>query len=110
MYNYIQQTMNAFFPESIISLIHEYAGTKAALKQYFSNEVLPSINKGYRLVGMFCAVHPCTIQCDCVAREPCAACYIKTCTFFQHTHYDVISYDETEHMRLYFPDEWTLTL
>jgi hypothetical protein len=93
MYKYIQQTMISFFPESILSLIHEYANTKGLWMTRFSNDVLPMINKGYHLVGMECEEHY-DYGCECAKTVPCANCYTYGIDLCEHTHYESISYEE----------------
>lgn len=89
--------MEAIFPTAITSLIYEFSGVQQQWKTRFSNDVLPSINKGYRLVGMICSAHEYIeqhVECDCVERYPCANCYSYGIKLCRHDRYDSISYEE----------------
>lgn len=91
--------METFLPTSITSLIYEFAGIQEYWKNRFSNDVLPSINKGYHLVGMICDVHG-FIQshqingCDCDDRYPCSNCYSYGPTLCSHDRYESVSYED----------------
>jgi hypothetical protein len=89
--------MESIFPVSIASLIYEFAGTQQQWKTRFSNDVLPIINKGYRLVGMICYDHDYDQQhaeCDCTDRYPCPNCYSYGTGLCHHDCYDSISFDD----------------
>ncbi len=98
--------MEAIFPTAITSLIYEFSGVQQQWKNRFSNDMLPSINKGYRLVGMICSVHETDqhriTACDCVERDPCANCYSYGTRLCRHYCYDSVPYEDIKphHMDL----------
>lgn len=80
-------------PDHAMNLIYEFSGL---WKTRFTNDVLPEINKGYRLVGLVCDAHrynPLICDCDMQMMIPCANCYsYGACS--NHTHYEMISFED----------------
>lgn len=80
-------------PTEIRELIFEMSGSCEAWKRRFSNDVLSQINKGYRVVGMFCSNHY-DDACDCQELVPCANCYCYSYDLCDHRKYDQVTFDE----------------
>ncbi len=96
LYKYYYQqvtTMNSTLPQAITALIYEFSDAQGYWKNRFSNDILPSINKGYHLVGMYCHEHEFEGSCDCEEQLPCANCYSYGDSLCSHDRYDSISYD-----------------
>ncbi len=84
-------------PIEIRSMIMEMAGidlTKYWMQRY-SNDVLPLINKGYRLVGFECEYHGNTLcECNPNKMNPCANCYCYGFDACNHSYWDFISFEK----------------
>ena len=86
--------MNSTLPQAITALIYEFSDAQGYWKNRFSNDILPSINKGYHLVGMYCHEHEFEGSCDCEERNPCSNCYTYGVFLCNHDQYTSISYDD----------------
>lgn len=82
-------------PIHIVNMIVDLVvDVKQFWKNRFSTDVLPQIDKVYRLVGLYCPRHkykPC--RCNKTAFIPCANCYCygnEDCNY--HLHYEAVSY------------------
>lgn len=93
--------MNAILPQAIAALIYEFSDAKGYWKNRFNNDVLPSINKGYQLVGMCCENH-FQDDCDCEERIPCCNCYSYGDSLCYHDRYDTVSYKDIKPLHRVF--------
>lgn len=87
-------------PVELCDLIYEMAGHREEWKIRFSNDVLSQINKGHRLVGMFCRHHG-DDHCGCNELVPCANCYCYGNEICTHRSYEAVPYKQiVEHCSL----------
>lgn len=93
--------MNTNLPQAITALIYEFSDAKGYWKNRFNNDVLPSINKGYQLVGMCCEQHY-QDPCNCDGRTPCANCYSYGDSLCSHDRYDTVSYEDIKPLHRVF--------
>ncbi len=84
-------------PIEIRSIIMDMADVSKFWKQRFTNDVLPLINNGYRLVGFICEYHYNDESCECAfeTMNPCGNCYCYGYDKCQdHLLWDFISFEK----------------
>ncbi len=96
---YKHTTMNPLtiicaLPQELQDIVFDYAGTTEYWKRRFSNDVLIEINKGYRMVGMFCPEHWDNVPCECEKSKHCLNCFSYGTAICSHTKWDLVSYEK----------------
>lgn len=93
--------INKYKHMEFINLIYEYSGVNQYWKLRFSNDVLPYLDKHYRLCGLICKNYNHTFNtCDCTEEQlyPCATCYsygyCSQSFNYSHRIYKHISFEE----------------
>jgi|LakMenEpi03Aug12_release.lakeMendotaPanAssembly.Ray.scaffolds.fasta_scaffold20511_2 hypothetical protein len=82
--------MNRIFPLEINNIILNFTNINNYWKTRFTNDVLPEINKHYRLIGMDCEIHE--EQCKCTNKIPCFYCYLYD-ECYCHVNFDYIPFE-----------------